>query len=226
MRRRRLESYDDYERALRNGFGRGCGEDYTPWIRTQDVASHGLSSKLPGIIVHRQHHLLSNHERRLFLCVEYQSNVIDIREQFPLLPVDLTSRIAEQAGIPYENHRKSKDPKVLTTDFLLTISENGKIRYIAISVKPASELRETRVRQILDIERLWWYLLGVEWRLVTDEQLDRQIADNLDWLSDVKRGIKEESFEKNIPENARELILKTLSSGPYLWEVRLVGHPS
>jgi len=34
MRRRRLESYDDYERAPRNSFGRGCCEDYTPWIRT------------------------------------------------------------------------------------------------------------------------------------------------------------------------------------------------
>ena len=218
MRRRKLETLADYERALRNGFGRGCGEDYTPWIRAQDVASHGRSTKLPGITVHRQHHFLSDHEKRFFLYAEYQPSIIDIREQFPLLPVDLIERITEQAGISYPKNRKSKVPRVLTTDFLLTVSNENGVSYKAIAIKPSSELRKTCVRKILDIERLWWSLLGVEWRLVTEKQLDRQVADNLDWVSDVKRGNKMSAFESVIPNNAREALLEELTPGIYMWE--------
>ncbi len=159
MGRRKLECIADYERALRNGFGFGCGEDYVPWYRAQDVPSRGRATKLPGITVHRQHHLLSDHEKRFFLCAEYQPSVIDIREQFPLLPIDLVERIADQAGIPCPKHRKSKDIRVLTTDFLLTISTQNGIRYYAVAIKPSSELRKTYVRQILDIERLWLRIL-------------------------------------------------------------------
>ena len=38
MGRRKLESITDYERALRNSFGRESGEDYLPFFRTQDYS--------------------------------------------------------------------------------------------------------------------------------------------------------------------------------------------
>lgn len=218
MGRRKLESISDYARALKNGFGRGSGEGYVPWIRAQDISSHGRSTKLPGITVHREHHLLSDHEKRLFLCAEYQPSVIDIREQFPLFPVELAERIAEQAGIPYPKNRKSKDLRVLTTDFLLTISTENGPYYLAIAVKPSAELRKVYVRQILDIERLWWSLLGVKWLFITEKQQDRQVADNLDWISDVKRGTKMEETEEQIPKNSREMLLEILLPGSYIWE--------
>ncbi len=64
----------------------------------------------------------------------------------------------------------------------------------------------------------WWRLLGIEWRLVTEQQLDRQVADNLDWLSDSKRGNKMEDVTGHVPENAREMILEILSPREYIWE--------
>ena len=40
-RGRKLESLQDYQRALKNKYGIGEGSDYKPWLRVQDVKSHG-----------------------------------------------------------------------------------------------------------------------------------------------------------------------------------------
>jgi len=218
MGKRRLETYSDFERALRNGFGIGAGESYTPWFRAQDISSKGRSTKLPGIRVKREHHFVSDHEKRTFLIAEYQPSIIDIREQFPLLPLSLAQDIAEQAGISYPKHPVTKQPIVITTDFLLTSSCQTGNRYTAVPVKPSAELLKTRVREKLEIERLWWGLLNAEWRLVTDLQLDRIVADNLDWLSDPLRGIKKVELEDQLPSDAREQLISILKVGLHTWE--------
>ena len=54
----------------------------------------------------RIHHLLSRPETNYFYCVEWEDRVVDIREQFPLLPQEDTQRIARSLGIK----RHPKDP--------------------------------------------------------------------------------------------------------------------
>lgn len=224
MGKRKLEAHADFERALRNGFGVGRGESYAPWLRVQDVSSMGRSHKIPGIRTNRTHHLLSDLEKRFFLIAEYLPSTIDIREQFPLFPLCLVQNVAEQVGITYPKHPKSKKPIVMTTDFLITKSDGNETKFVAVTVKPSSELTLTRVREKLEIERLWWGMLEVEWKIVTELQLNRVVCDNLDWMSDPLRGGKKLEFEE-ITSDLKEKVASNISIGVHAWEslVETVG---
>ncbi|SYZ82692.1 putative TnsA endonuclease [Vibrio paracholerae] len=50
-RGRKLDSLQDYQRALKNKYGLGSGRDYKPWLRIQDVKSNGTRSLIQGIVV-------------------------------------------------------------------------------------------------------------------------------------------------------------------------------
>lgn len=87
-RGRKLETFKDYSRALKGKYGLGEGKNYKPWLRVQDVKSKGIRSQIYGRKTQRIHHLLSSIESQLFYLNEFSDSVIDIREQFPLLPVN------------------------------------------------------------------------------------------------------------------------------------------
>lgn len=81
------------EKWIKEGRGTGIGSEYKPWLNIQDVASMGRSTCLKGIKTNRQHEFLSDLERNYFY--------IDIREQFPLLPLEETIVIADELGIKH-----------------------------------------------------------------------------------------------------------------------------
>ncbi|MCP3930833.1 MAG: hypothetical protein GY705_17235 [Bacteroidetes bacterium] len=222
MAKRKLSCFKDFKRALRSGYGLGAGDSYTPWIRVQDISSKGRSTKLPGIRVNRTHHLLSDIEKRLFLINEYCSVNIDLREQFPLLPLELAERIAEQIGVIYPIADDTGEPIVETTDLVLTRKNSKGISFLPIAAKESGDLLKTRVREKLEIERVWWRLLVGDWLLVTEKQLDRTVCENLDWLSDPLRGVKRLEWEEVIPSNARNLLFSKINIGMHDFE-SLVG---
>ena len=147
-RGRKLESLDDYKRALINNYGLGTLEEYKPWLRVQDVKSEGLSSKIQGLKIKREHHTLSQIETQFFYLAEFSDSVIDIREQF--LPLDLSSKIAKTIGIKHPRISPAKDLNVMTTDFLLTRSLNGETWYEAFNIKPKAELKNIRVSEKIE----------------------------------------------------------------------------
>ena len=190
-RARQLRSLEDYSRALRNRYGVGEGIEYKPWIRVQDVPSKGLSAKIQGIKHSRPHHLLSEQETTFFYLAEFSSSVIDLREQFPLLPLSLSLKIAHTLGIKHPAVPTTKTPIVMTTDFVLTRTDGASKWYEAISVKPASELSDKRTAEKLEIERLWWTLLGVPFHIFTVTAENLQQSQNIQWITaDYRRGKK------------------------------------
>lgn len=215
-RRRRLASIKDYSRALKNGRGLGTGTDYLPWLRVNDIPSRGKSTKIYGIKTERTYQLLSGVESDFFIIAEYNPQVIDIREQFPLFPVDLVLRVANEAGMNYPIVSESNDPSVLSSDFLLTLSEEGKISYLAIAIKKAEELKDPDVLIRLEIERLWWAVLGIPWRLVTEKQVSGIIARNIEWFSVPLRGRKQLLLGNN-SEKETETLTKLVVPGVYEW---------
>ncbi|MGQ4650351.1 hypothetical protein [Lyngbya aestuarii] len=90
-----------FERYLKEGRGQGSGKDYKPWHRVREVPSKGRSSRPPSWKTNREHHLLSDNETRLFYLFEWSDAVTDIREQYPLLDLELAMSIAEEMGIKY-----------------------------------------------------------------------------------------------------------------------------
>ncbi|MCT8869349.1 MAG: heteromeric transposase endonuclease subunit TnsA [Shewanella oneidensis] len=203
--RRKLEKLADYKRALKQKYGLGEGANYTPWIRVQDVKSHGHSAKIDGIKSGRTHHTLSEQETCFFYLAEFSDSVIDIREQFPLLPLTLSLKISKLLDVEHPKHRKTKDLIIITTDFLLTCSDGKRIWYEAVSVKPSETLSEKRTAEKLDIERVWWELLGVPFHVFCLSELNQIKSKNIQWITDPQRK-KFSSHSNKVREEAKRLL--------------------
>jgi len=82
-----------FERYVKDEWGKGRRKDYKPWITVQDFPSVGRASQLSGWQSGRTHHLMSDWESRLFYIFDWSSSVQDIREQYPLLDLDLAALV-------------------------------------------------------------------------------------------------------------------------------------
>lgn len=182
-RGRTLESFKDYQRALKQKYGIGQGIDYKPWLRIQDVKSQGTRSLIFGRKIQRDHHMMSSIESEFFYLSEFLNHVVDIREQFPILPLNLTQKVAHALGVKHPTHPKTKEPIIVTTDQLLTVKSSDGISYHAVSVKPESESDKLRVLEKIDIERVCWELLGVKFSYFTGNELTRIQSSNIEWAT-------------------------------------------
>ena len=177
-KRKRTWNKEKYHRYLSEGRGQGTASEYKPWIYIHDFSSNGIVSRVKGKTTGRIHHLLSSQELWYFYLLDWSEKTMDIREQFPLLELEEAIKIADSLGIHYPYDRKSGFPYVLTSDFLITTEQET----IARSVKLAKDLDNPRVCEKLEIERRYWKSRGIEWRLVTENQISRAKARNIEWL--------------------------------------------
>lgn len=92
------------KRWIKEGRGQGYLKDYKPWITIRDVSSKGRSHRVFGHTTKRTHHLLSDLQLAIFLLLDWNPLITDIREQFPL-PLNTTLEISEQAQIPHPKIR-------------------------------------------------------------------------------------------------------------------------
>lgn len=194
------------EQWIAEGRGKGVGADYNPWLHVQDVASDGRAWRIKGWKTGRDHHLFSNHERNLFLIFDWSRIVVDIREQFPL-PLDITREIAKQTGIRYPTDRE-KNPVVLTTDFLVTLSTpTGNIDE-ARTFKPSSQLQAQRVIEKLEIERIYWQQENIDWGIITEREIPETLVKNIAYI----HSHYDISDRLSLPQNELYDISETLTS--------------
>ena len=100
----------------------------------------------------RVHHFLSQLELNYFYLLEWSEKVVDIREQYPLLPIEETVAIAQQCQIRHPVDPKTKNPIVMTTDFLIS-QMIAFTKEQARTVKTAADLQSERTIEKLEIER-------------------------------------------------------------------------
>ncbi|KGA96363.1 transposase [Alkalihalobacillus alcalophilus ATCC 27647 = CGMCC 1.3604] len=131
-KRKRTSKIDKW---IKEGRGTGSGADYQPSLKIQDVSSLGRSTRLKGIKTGRQHGFLSDLERNYFYLTEFSDVIVDIREQFPLLPQEETIVIAEELGIKHPADPKTGVQIVMTTDFLLTVDKGQCVFEVARTIK-------------------------------------------------------------------------------------------
>ena len=168
MAKHRHRNTETRIRKLRNeGRGSGHGSCYIPWIKIHDFSSLGRVHRCISAKSGREVHLLSDNESDLFLQLDASPTVTDIREQFPLNRFE-TIGIAEELGV---RHPAANGVDiVMTTDFLVSL-RGGADK--AIAVKSGSDLRKKRVRQKLDIERVYWDRKETPWNLYVPPPHDR-----------------------------------------------------
>lgn len=154
---------------------RGAGEDYVGFKKANESHSRGAAAELYDPIAKRTVDVLSNGERYLFWDRRYDEQVVEIREQHLLHPGIVAKSAAElHISIPKE---------ILSTD-LLVLYDDGKIA--AYSVKKdrreidphTAKGRKNIRRQALELRH--WQKLGVEFRIVFTDEMDRRRAENIE----------------------------------------------
>ncbi|OBY77999.1 hypothetical protein BBG47_18835 [Paenibacillus sp. KS1] len=205
-KRRQRTTAATIARRIREGRGKGHFADYKPWLTIHDVPSLGIVTRVFGWKSRRVHHYFSEHfELAHHYQMEWASDVIDIREQYPLLPLEKTLFIAQKLGIKHPIDPKTKHPIVMTTDMLLTVRSSGELRFKAHSIKPIDKLNR-RVLEKLQIEQIFMKDQGIEWRLITENQINYDLVKNVEWLHSFKN-LEESAFLNNKMVCALEPIL-------------------
>ncbi|MEK3985090.1 TnsA endonuclease N-terminal domain-containing protein [Paenibacillus sp. FSL K6-3166] len=170
---------------IKKGRGLGRGADYSPFIQGHDnkIASEGWITRHKGWKTQRVHHTLSEHERKYLYYCEWLDEVIDIREQWPLLPLEKTIEIANELGIEHAN--LDGTPVVMTTDFRLTISSSKCEFDVIRTVKPKSEL-DYRTLELFEIERVYFAEAGIDWCIITEDKIPDILVKNVEWMASAK----------------------------------------
>ncbi len=177
-KRKRQSTILSIEKRIKEGRGQGYGKEYIPWLLIQDVSSIGRAPRILGWKTNRIHHLLSDLERSYFYILEWSDVVTDIREQFPLLPLEETMSIANELGIKHPIDPKTKEPIVMTTDFLINTGD----KLIARTLKMSDDLESRRVIEKFEIERVYWQKRHVDWGIVTEAQIPNKLVKNIDYI--------------------------------------------
>ena len=188
-------SYRTYLRFLRNGRGRGDLGNYKPWITTHDFPSKGKVTRILGKKTNRIHHLMSQLEKTYFLILDNDPLVEDIKEQFPL-PLGMTQLIAARMGIKHPCVNGFS--YVMTTDFM--VKRDG--IWQAIQIKTSEEAEKDRVREKFAIEKAYYKMAGVDWKLLTEKDLPPVVAGNYFWLN------AGESLERLVPSYEKRVRMK------------------
>lgn len=170
----------------KEGRGQGSGPNYKPWLTVRDVPSKGTSSRIMGWKTKRVHHFLSQSlEESYFYLLDWSPVVIDIREQYPLLPLEETLEIAEGLGLKHPINVKTKEPEVMTTDFMITVEDKEGISFVARTLKKFSDINETKTLRLYEkllIEEVYYRRRNISWGIVTEEDMSRDLVENIKFI--------------------------------------------
>lgn len=170
-----------FERYRKERRGEGSGENYIPWNKIQELPSTSRVSRPPSWKTNRAHHLFSDGETDLFYLFEWSDSIIDIREQFPLIDLDLAMNIATDMGIEYPKDTKSGTPNVLATTFMLVVKEGKQIVEKARTFKPIKDLG-TKVAERLELEKRYFAAKGIDWGIITEKEIPTLLVENIEWI--------------------------------------------
>ena len=96
---------------------------------------------------------------------------------------ELAIEISQDKGIKYPVFRGTEIPYIMTTDFMITIrADTGQLKHIARTVKPSADLEKKSVIEKYEIERSYWERKGIDWGLVTENEINDNLASNIEWI--------------------------------------------
>jgi hypothetical protein len=188
--------------------------EYIPFLSVRSVPTKGKANRIMGWKTCREHHFLSKLEYAAFYHFDWSDEIIDIKEQYPLLPMEDLQNIAVAAGIDYPSF--NGEPIIMTTDFLITTKRNGKIVYYARTIKPSTDLSDERIIEKFEIERRFFNSKGIDWGIITEKELSTVFTANMEILHSNKLinngSILEKQYIFSMYKQLTEVIEKTTSN--------------
>jgi hypothetical protein len=166
------------KRHIDLGYGVGEGKDYKPWIGIHHFSSSGKSTRCQGWHTGRTHTFFSDPEYHFFLLLEWDDQIKDIQEQYPLFPQTEINEICEALAINVPKLVGTSESMTRTTDFLVT-TLTGKEAW---AVKPSAQLESRRTVEKLEIERIYWERRGIPFAVVAEREIPKVITKNIKWI--------------------------------------------
>ncbi|HEY8891410.1 MAG TPA: TnsA endonuclease N-terminal domain-containing protein [Clostridium sp.] len=154
--------------------------EYLPFLSVRSVPTKGKSNRVMGWKTGREHHFLSKLEYAAFYHFDWSDDVLDIKEQYPLFPMEVLQNIAVEAGIDYPSF--DGEPIIMTTDFFLTAKLNGKIFHFARTVKSSNYLSNKKNLEKFEIERRYFNSKNIDWGIITEKELSNVFTNNMEIL--------------------------------------------
>ena len=193
------------------GRGLGHGKDYKSWIFAASTKPYGNKTRWIGRITGREHQVLSDPEYYAGNIIDFSPQVTDIREQYPLWPIEETLEIGHALGVEHPNkRRKGSKAKyiVMTTDFVIDVESNRGTVSVARAVKKHRDLEDPRVLEKLEIERIYWERRGIDWGIITDQDYDETMATN---IAEVIRPHRTLEGRMNLPDSELKRLSRELT---------------
>lgn len=204
---------------------------YKPWIRIKQAKVCSVGSKTQNEDSVYAHETMSTLESKFLRYLKFLPNVIGIRSQFPLLPIQKTLKIAADLNIrhpsfmPKGNIRdelRVYHASVMTTDKVVEYcDDNGEIHRSPVALKiikdndkySSNETRHENIANKLEIERIYWKQNNRVQRIVTQNKPYFAI----NFVKNLKRAEQEididiaSTLKAEIKERLLELVPKTRS---------------
>ena len=184
-------------RWIKEGRGQGEGKEYKPWLTVQDFPSMGRVTRVFGWTTQRIHHFFSDTQLKYFYLLDWEEKVIDIREHYPLIDLEVVLNDISDLRLDKFIDRKTKETYILTTTFLITLlNSDGQKSFAARSIKYASELSKKSTIEKLEIERRYWKVQGIDWGIVTNKDINDVRAKNIEWVHSAMTTDGNNGFQK------------------------------
>jgi hypothetical protein len=211
-KRNRATTRTKIEKWIKDGRGQGEGVKYKPWLMIQDVPSEGVVTREKGWKTTRNHQLMSQLEYKYFLTLEWSDTVIDIREQFPLLPLERTLEIADFLGVKHPTDPQTQEPIVMTTDFMINVKLLGDTEKImARTIKPASKLKPREIEKFA-VEQMFYEEQGIDWALVIDKEVPNEFVENMKFIYKEKYLDNYDGINRELVNRLEPRLLEELSN--------------
>ena len=171
----------NWHKKIEEGRCQGFGKDYVPFFKANEDRSWGTAAAIYDPFEERQVHTMSTTETSFYYQIRWDPELFHIREQF-LLDIDLVNVIRGEFGLV-------KVASYYTTDFLLDYTDGTQraysIKYSAKEFDPESRQyrgREDKYQLMLlrqNIEKIYWESQGVDFSIVTHEDVNMIISSNV-----------------------------------------------
>ncbi len=176
-------SEEKFKRYIKEGRGQGEGKGYKPWLSIQDFPSKGRATRVLGLSSKRMHSFFSDIETKCFYLYDWNPNIIDVREHYPLLEIEDVIKDKRDINFNIFKDKETGYPYVLTTTFILTVKDrDGNKKLIARSVKSSSELDKKTTMEKLEIERRYWTSKNINWGIITQKDIPSEKVKNIEWV--------------------------------------------
>lgn len=176
------------KKKIAEGRCTGIGPDYVPFHMSNENSSRATSPMIPDRTEGRMVHCLSDTEAMLYSLLRWNTNVEHIREQF-LLDIERVNEVREKLG-----YKKAPSSACFTTDFLVDFFDGTQkafsVKFRKSEFDPNSRIYRGRPRAYARLierqntERAYWESLGVEFHIVTRDDLMpyRTLIKNIDFV--------------------------------------------